>query len=88
MALLAASRSERRAGAIIGGVVIVAAAGAAEVLRHQHLTSQAIVLALFVPLASVGVLVAVRERLEREAKRLRHSALSDPLRESPTAARS
>jgi diguanylate cyclase (GGDEF)-like protein len=79
MALLAAARSERRAGALLGGVVIVGAAGAAEVLRHQHLTSQAIALALFVPLASVAVLVAVRERLEREAKRLRHSALSDPL---------
>ena len=29
--------------------------------------------------ASVAVLISVRERLEREAKRFRHSALSDPL---------
>jgi diguanylate cyclase (GGDEF)-like protein len=79
VALLAAARSERRGRALLGGVLIVAAAAAAEVLRHQHLTSRDVVLALLVPLSSVGILVAVRGRLEREAKRLRHSALSDPL---------
>jgi diguanylate cyclase (GGDEF)-like protein len=79
-ALLAAARSERRRSAVFGSALIVAAAGLpALALHHPTPGPSTLALGVLVPVASVMVLVRVRERLEREAKRLRHSALSDPL---------
>lgn len=80
VALVVAARSAGRSRAALGSVLVVAAAGAAVLVRHHHhLAASTVALAVLVPFASVGVLVAVTERLERERERLRHSALSDPL---------
>jgi diguanylate cyclase (GGDEF)-like protein len=81
VALLVAARSKRRRGAVLGSALIVVAAGLPALARGGHHApgGSAVALGLLVPAASVTVLVRVRERLEREAKRFRHSALSDPL---------
>jgi diguanylate cyclase (GGDEF)-like protein len=78
-ALIAAARSEGRRSAVLGSALVMVAAGAPALALHHRPPAGAIALGVLVPLASVGVLVAVRERLQREAQRLRHSALSDPL---------
>jgi diguanylate cyclase (GGDEF)-like protein len=80
VALIVAARAGRRLSAVLGALLVVAAAGLpAFALHHPTPGGSGVVLGLLIPVASVTVLVRVRERLEREAKRLRHSALSDPL---------
>ncbi len=79
VALVVTARSERRGRGVLGSLLVMAAAGGAELARHQLPSAEALALGLLIPLASVLVLISVRGRLEQEAKRLRHSALSDPL---------
>jgi diguanylate cyclase (GGDEF)-like protein len=77
-ALLVAARSANRSQTAVGTGIVVAAAAAPDlVLSDRPLPNPGLV--LFVLLVSLGVLVAVRERLERECDTLRRSALSDPL---------
>ncbi len=78
-ALLAAGRSPTRRGAALSAAIVTAGAiGAAEFTAHLH-PAPSLALMLLVPAASVGVLLAARERLERERDSLRASALSDHL---------
>jgi diguanylate cyclase (GGDEF)-like protein len=75
--LLAAAAIPRRKGAIVGSVLILAAAAAptfAASGRHPP-----VALAILVPVASVAILIATRERLRRDRDSLRASALRDPL---------
>jgi diguanylate cyclase (GGDEF)-like protein len=75
--LLAAAAIPRRKGAIFGSVLILAAAAAptfAASGRHPP-----VALAILVPMASVAILIATRERLRRDRDSLRASALRDPL---------
>lgn len=77
-ALLVAARSSNRSQMAIGtGIVLAAAAAPDLVLSNHPLPNPGLV--LFVLLLSLAVLVVVREQLEREARGLRQSALSDPL---------
>jgi diguanylate cyclase (GGDEF)-like protein len=59
--------------------VVIASAAAPSVVWIHGRRLPSLVLALLVPAASVAVLVAVRERLERERDALGGFALSDPL---------
>jgi diguanylate cyclase (GGDEF)-like protein len=77
-ALLVASQSENRAQTAAGiGIVVLAAAAPDLTLSNHPLPDPGLV--LFVLLLSLAVLLIVRDRYEREAKRLRQSASSDPL---------
>jgi diguanylate cyclase (GGDEF)-like protein len=77
-ALLMAARSPNRGQTAAGAAVVVGAAALPDlVLSNRALPNPGLV--LFVLLFSLGVLVAVRERLERECDTLRQSALTDPL---------
>jgi diguanylate cyclase (GGDEF)-like protein len=79
MALLAGAWSRTRVGAVLAAATVVLAAAAPE-LHSRHLRPlPSPVLAALVPIASLTVLVAVRERLERQRDLLRGVALSDPL---------
>jgi diguanylate cyclase (GGDEF)-like protein len=78
-ALLVTALARSRVGALVGAAAVTAAAGLplAGWLRVRALPSPG--LALLVVAASVLVLVAARERLERERESLRSVAESDPL---------
>ena len=80
VALLAAARAERTRAAVMGTALVIAAAGVpALALHHRSPGGSSVALGLLIPVASVTVMMRVRVRLEQETKRLRHSALSDPL---------
>jgi diguanylate cyclase (GGDEF)-like protein len=78
-ALLAASFGSSLWSAALRGAIVVAAAAAPALIgsRLHPLPSTALV--ILVPAAGLAVLLALRQRLERERDALRHSALSDPL---------
>lgn len=76
-ALLACAQSPTRWRAARGTAGVVGAAALATRLYRHSLPPPA--LAAIVPLLSAAVLVAARERLERERDTLRQSALTDPL---------
>jgi diguanylate cyclase (GGDEF)-like protein len=77
-ALLVAARSDKRSKAALGVILVVGAAALPDlVLSHRPLPNPGLV--VFVLLLSLGVLVALRARLERENNALRRSAMSDPL---------
>jgi diguanylate cyclase (GGDEF)-like protein len=75
--LLAARAPDRRQAAVGTGIVVFAAALPDLVLSDHPIPDPGLV--LFVLLLSLAVLVMVRERFEQEARRLRQTALSDPL---------
>src|SRR5437763_1988058 len=77
--LVAAAWSRSRSGAAAATALVLVAASTPALLLRHHQPFPAPALALFVPVASVGVLVVVRERLQRQCETLRRSALSDPL---------
>lgn len=78
-ALLVASLSRTRAGAALSTTAVIAAAAVARVVWPHVRPVSSPLLGLLVLSASVTLLVAVRERLERERDALRDVALSDPL---------
>jgi diguanylate cyclase (GGDEF)-like protein len=79
-ALLAAGAARGRLVASLSGTLVIAAAIVAEEAATQRGAAEpALSLLVLVPAASVAILLAVRERLERERDALRASALSDPL---------
>jgi diguanylate cyclase (GGDEF)-like protein len=79
-ALLAAGATRTRfTGAVAAGMVFVASVGAAQLAAGRAGHQPALALLVLVAAASVAVLVATRERLERERDALRASALTDPL---------
>ncbi|HUO69389.1 MAG TPA: GGDEF domain-containing protein [Solirubrobacteraceae bacterium] len=77
LAVCAWARS--RVGAILAAATVVVAASAAAVIAPHARPLPSPLLALAVPAASAAVLIAVRERLERERDAMEHFALSDPL---------
>ena len=77
-ALLVTSRSSNRSQTAAGVAIVVLAAATPDLVLSNHpLPDPGLV--LLVLLLSLGVLVVLRERLERECRALRRSALSDPL---------
>ena len=78
-ALLAAASSRTRLGSALGALTVVGLTAAPAVFSTYLHPLPSLSLALLVPAASVAVLIAVRERLERERDALRDFALSDPL---------
>ena len=78
-ALLAAGTARGRLGGGLSAAVVAGAAIAAERAATHGVPAPPIALLVLVPAASAAVLLAVRERLERERDALRASALSDPL---------
>jgi diguanylate cyclase (GGDEF)-like protein len=76
--LLTAASSRTRFGAALCAAAFVSLTAAAAVVSQVR-PPRSLPLALFIPAASVTVLVAVRERLERERDALRRFALCDPL---------
>jgi diguanylate cyclase (GGDEF)-like protein len=79
-ALLAAGTAQRQvAGALSGALVVAAAIVAGRAATPHGAARPTLSLLVLVPAASVAVLLAVRERLERERDALRASAMSDPL---------
>lgn len=77
--LLACASCRTRLGAALSAATVVASAATPSVVWMHGRLLPSPLLALLVPTASVIVLVAVRERLERERDELRDFALSDPL---------
>jgi diguanylate cyclase (GGDEF)-like protein len=78
-ALLAGAWSTTRVGTALAAATVVLAA-IAPMLHSEHLRPlPSPVLAALVPITSLAVLVAVRERLEHQRDVLRDVALSDPL---------
>jgi diguanylate cyclase (GGDEF)-like protein len=79
-ALLAAAAARGRLAAGLSAAAVITATVAADLsgARAAGSTSRAILLVL-VAAASVAILLAVRDRLERERDALRTSALTDPL---------
>jgi diguanylate cyclase len=77
--LLASASFRTRLGAALCAATVVAFAAAPAVFLIHLRPLPSLPLVLVVPAASVAVLVAVRERLERERDALRRFALSDPL---------
>jgi diguanylate cyclase (GGDEF)-like protein len=77
--LLAGAASRTRLGAGLSTATVIAAAASPSLLWVHGRPLPSPLLALLVPSASVAVLVAVRERLEREHDALRDFALTDPL---------
>jgi diguanylate cyclase (GGDEF)-like protein len=75
--LVAARTSDRRQVALGAGLVVIAAALPDLVLSDHPIPDPGLV--LFVLLFSLAVLLVVKERLEQEIRRLRQTALSDPL---------
>jgi diguanylate cyclase (GGDEF)-like protein len=78
-ALLACAGAESRLGAIVGAATVVAGASATAVIVPHARPLPSPLLASIVPAACTAVLIAVRERLERERDAMEHFALSDPL---------
>jgi diguanylate cyclase (GGDEF)-like protein len=77
--LLVSAGCVTRGGAAVSAAAIVATAGAALLASPGRASPPSLPLALLVPAACVVVLLALRERFERERLALRASALSDPL---------
>ncbi len=78
-ALLAAGATRGRIGAALAAALVTAGALLVDrVAAHSAPTPGAALLVL-IPAASVAIMLAGRERLERERDALRASALSDPL---------
>jgi diguanylate cyclase (GGDEF)-like protein len=78
-ALLAAGTARGRLSGGLSAVVVGGAAIGAERAATHGTPAPSIAVLVLVPAASVAVLLAVRERLERERDALRAAALSDPL---------
>jgi diguanylate cyclase (GGDEF)-like protein len=78
-ALLATGAARGRLAGLLAGALVIGAAIAAERAATHGAPMPALSLLVLVPAASVAILLAVRERLERERDALRASALSDPL---------
>lgn len=79
-ALLAAGAARGRLAGLLSGALVIGTAVVAERAATPHGAAEpALSLLVLVPASSVAILLAVRERLERERDRLRASALSDPL---------
>ncbi len=76
-ALLACTPTATRFGAALGAAAVLVAAVAPELALMDPLPSPA--LAIVVPAASVAIVVALRERFERERTALHNLALGDPL---------
>jgi diguanylate cyclase (GGDEF)-like protein len=76
---LAAASCPTRFGAALGAATVVALAAAPALVWMRLGPLPSLPLALVIPAASVAVLVAVRERLERERDVLRSFALNDQL---------
>lgn len=77
-ALLATAEARSRAGVASATAIVVAAGEASGAATTAH-GLPPLALALLVPAASVGVLLALRERLEAQREALRRSSLTDPL---------
>jgi diguanylate cyclase (GGDEF)-like protein len=77
-ALIVSAWSASRVGGALSSVTVLAAAWIASASPAVRPPPSAL-LALLVPVASVAILVAARERLERERDALRAAAFSDPL---------
>jgi diguanylate cyclase len=77
--LVACAESRTRLGAAVSTGTVVLAAVTPLVVWTSLRPLPPPVLALLVPIASAAMLVAVRERLERERDALREFALCDPL---------
>jgi len=75
-ALLLSAWSRTIKGVALSSAAAVAAAAIPAVASH---TTPSAPLAIFIPAASVGILLVVRERVERERNALRQTALTDPL---------
>jgi diguanylate cyclase (GGDEF)-like protein len=78
-ALLAAGGARGRVASAAGAILVVGAALAAELAATNPTGKPPTSLLVLVPATSVAILLAVRDRLERERDTLRASALSDPL---------
>jgi diguanylate cyclase (GGDEF)-like protein len=78
-ALLAAGGARGRVASAICASLVAGAALAAELITTPARGQPSTVLLVLVPAASVAILLAVRDRLERERDTLRASALTDPL---------
>jgi diguanylate cyclase (GGDEF)-like protein len=78
-ALLAAAGNPGRVAGAMGAILVAGAALAAELAATQGAARPPAGLLVLVPAASVAILLAVRDRIERERDTLRTSALSDPL---------
>jgi len=78
-ALLAASLGRSLWGAVLRGAVVVAAAALPVLVSSRLHPLPSTSLVILIPAASLAVLLALRQRLERERDTLRHSALSDSL---------
>jgi diguanylate cyclase (GGDEF)-like protein len=77
-ALLVAARTPNRGQLALGTAIVVGAAALPDLtLSNRPLPDPGLV--LLVLLLSLAVLLVLKDRLEREANRLRQSALSDPL---------
>jgi len=77
--LVACASTRTRFGAGLSSAAVLASAAAASVAATHGHPFPSPLLALLVPVASVTVLVAVREGLEHERDAMRDFALSDPL---------
>lgn len=77
--LLASASSRTRVGAVLSAATVVALTATLGLVSSDRGWLPAPLLVLVIPGASVTVLVAVRERLEREREAMRRFALSDPL---------
>ncbi len=78
-ALLVCASCRTRPGAVLATAVVIAAAAMPAVAWAQFRPLPSPLLVLLVPIASVTVLVTMRERIEREREALRDFALTDPL---------
>jgi diguanylate cyclase (GGDEF)-like protein len=78
-ALIAAGVAPGRLAGGLSAAVVAGAALGAERATTPGTVAPPIALQMLVPAASVAILLAVRERLERERDLLRASALTDPL---------
>jgi diguanylate cyclase (GGDEF)-like protein len=79
-ALLAAAGSRGRVAGALSATLVAGAALAAELAATtDNVPRPPAALLVLVPAASVAILLAVRDRIERERDALRASALSDPL---------
>ena len=78
-ALLAAGAARGRLAGGLGALIVTGAGIGVERAATHGTPAPPIALLVLVPAASTAILLAVRERLERERDALRASALSDPL---------
>jgi diguanylate cyclase (GGDEF)-like protein len=78
-ALLAAGAARGRTAGLVAAAVVIAAAVGAELATTGGGRRPSTTLLVLIAAASVAVLLATRERLERDRDALRTSALTDPL---------